>query len=102
MTPKVRYDFDAAARLSSQLTELAAKLEWLAWLRDRERGTLLGSPSSDNWKGKRRQRFEQEFYREQSALRALAGEARDMKSKVDAATVQAEMARQPSVRQAPR
>jgi outer membrane murein-binding lipoprotein Lpp len=92
MTPRVKYDFDAAARLSSQLSQLASKLEWLAWLRDRERSTLLGSPRSDNWKGKRRDRFEQEFRREQSRLKTLAEEAREMKSKVDAATANAHAA----------
>lgn len=87
------YDFAAADRLSQQLAQLAAKLEWLVWLRNGQRKSMLGTPHSDDWKGVKRNQFEQDFRREQAALTALAGQARSAKSRVDSATVEAHAAR---------
>jgi hypothetical protein len=77
------FDFAAAEDLSQRLSQLAEKLDWLVWLRDSQRGSLLGEPSSDRWKGRRRNQFEHQFSREQSRLKALAAQARELKSAVD-------------------
>jgi hypothetical protein len=104
----IHYDFAAADTLSRQLSVLAQKIEWLVWLRKGQRGAQLGDPSSVNWSGQKRLKFEGDFDREQSRLTALAAEAKRMKSAVDTATANAyaelkaeQMAKQPEVRQAP-
>jgi hypothetical protein len=94
MPNPVPYDFAAADRLSQQLAQLAAKLDWLAWLRRTQRHSMLGAPNSDNWMGAKRHRFEHDFDRQQAALTGLAGTARTIKARVDGATADAHAARQ--------
>jgi hypothetical protein len=78
----VKYNFAAADHLSQQLSQLIAKLEWLIWLRKRQRSALLGAHTSDNWKGGKREQFERDFPREQARLQSLADEARRVQSTV--------------------
>ncbi|GAA5190135.1 hypothetical protein GCM10023322_44540 [Rugosimonospora acidiphila] len=82
----IHYDFGAADALSQKLSQLAQKLDWLVWLRNSQRGSMLGDPDSDHWSGKKRDQFEKDFHREQSRLTALSAEAKRMKSTVDTAT----------------
>ena len=83
------YDFAAADRLSQQLAQLTARIEWLVGLRDSQRKALLGKPGSDNWTGERRGTYEDHFGGQQKALRHIAAQARVLKGKVDAATREA-------------
>jgi hypothetical protein len=82
MSDEVDFDFTAADRLGQQLSQLAAKLDWLVWLRGGQRNGKLGSPGSDNWTGNKRHQFEGEFHREQNALRSLADRARAARGNV--------------------
>ncbi|MCL2552896.1 MAG: hypothetical protein FWE15_19210 [Actinomycetia bacterium] len=79
------FDFEAADWLSRQLVQLAAKIEWFAWLRDQQQKKMLGTSDSDNWQGSRRQQFDDKFSGEQAALGQLAQAARQLKSNVDTA-----------------
>lgn len=92
MAPAVRYDFEAATRLSGQLTQLAAKIEWLAWLRSGQHSRCLGGSHSDNWQGAKRHHFDAEYRRQQAALDQLAAAARKIKTQVDQATAEAHAA----------
>ncbi|HEY7595538.1 MAG TPA: hypothetical protein VH969_20470 [Actinophytocola sp.] len=82
MSDDADFDFTAADRLSQQLSQLAAKLDWLVWLRGSQRSGKLGSPGSDNWTGSKRHQFEGEFRREQNALTSLADRARTARGNV--------------------
>src|SRR4051794_825496 len=66
------FDFAAAGRLSTQLNQLASKLHNLVDLRDRQRRSLLGNPGSINWQGAKREKYDEDFGRQQSALKRLA------------------------------
>ena len=76
------FNFAAADRLSQQLSQLAAKLDWLVWLRAGQHKGKLGSPHSDNWTGAKRHEFEGRFLREQRALASLAERARAARAQV--------------------
>jgi hypothetical protein len=75
MASKVHFDFAAADELSRQLSQLVEKLDWLVWLRDTQRRTLLGDSPNDRWKGKLRDRFDHDFGRERARLVALKEQA---------------------------
>ncbi|MEU6578131.1 hypothetical protein [Streptomyces sp. NPDC046805] len=80
------YDFGAADRLSKQLSQLVAKLDWFIWLRTTQRQSLLGSPHSDNWQGAKRGQFEDEYARQQAAFAGLKDAARSLQARVNSAT----------------
>lgn len=80
------YNFEAADRLSYQLSQLTAKLDWLLWLRSTQRKALLGTEHSDHWQGSKRRRFETDFARQQAALVSLKEQASRVQSEVDRAT----------------
>jgi uncharacterized protein YukE len=84
MPPK--YDFDAAQRLSDQLTELVKRIDWFMWLRDGQSNTLLGPLNSENWQGAKRNDFDNKFRRQKKALSALKDAAKSLQSQVHTAT----------------
>ncbi|MEO3845599.1 hypothetical protein [Streptomyces sp. CNZ287] len=90
MPPK--YDFAAAERLSNELSQLIAKIDWFLWLRTTQRKTLLGSTRSDNWQGTRRSAFEVEFTRQQAALTESKAAARRLQTAIAHATAAAHAA----------
>jgi septal ring factor EnvC (AmiA/AmiB activator) len=86
----VKYDFAAATQLSADLAYLGKQLTALADQREQLRSQNLDCPdalpATVPWKGKRRDSFNAEFSREQSALRSLAQQAFTIKGQVDSAT----------------
>jgi hypothetical protein len=86
------FDFAAAGRLSTQLNQLASKLHNLVDLRDRQRRSLLGNLGSINWQGAKREKYDEDFGRQQSALKRLAEAALSAKQKVDDAITHAHQA----------
>jgi hypothetical protein len=84
MPPK--YDFDAAQRLSQQLSQLIQKLDWFIWLRLSKKDALLGGQHSDNWQGKKRDRFQTDFLRQHAALTEVRNAAIRVQSQVAQAT----------------
>lgn len=90
MPPK--YDFAAAERLSNELSQLAAKIDWFLWLRTTQRKVLLAGAHSDKWQGTRRSAFEVEFARQQAALTESKAAARRLQTAIAHATAAAHAA----------
>lgn len=92
----VQYDFTAATDLSSLLTQLNRKLDDLANLRATTRSSMLGDPAAPGpttWIGGKRTEFETQYRSQQAGIGQLAQRALAIRSRVDAATAQAQQAR---------
>ena len=96
MSVVIQYDFAAAADLSSLLTQLSSKLNDLATLRAKTRGSLLGDPAAPQpttWTGGKRTEFEGRYRSQQAGIGQLAQQALSIKARVDQATADANQAR---------
>lgn len=85
----VNYDFGAADRLSHALEVSAKKVDLLIRQRQTSRRAQLGDHPGDRWSGQSRNRFDQEFTREQNALIELSGNLKKCLSAVRNATEEA-------------
>jgi hypothetical protein len=84
-----RYDPAAAHKLSADLRAWARKLDEHVQARAGLRRGLL-----ESWAGRNRTEFDEQFHRQQSAIRDLAGQSRHLATRVDEATRKAEAERQ--------
>ncbi|MGW3567790.1 hypothetical protein ACWDSL_28710 [Streptomyces sp. NPDC000941] len=83
------FDYQAADRLSWVLKQFIEKIDWFLWLRNGQRKALLSTPTSANWQGAKRTRYEHDLARQRAALIHLREEATRLKAHVDHATTQA-------------
>ncbi|MFC4035026.1 hypothetical protein ACFO3J_26665 [Streptomyces polygonati] len=87
------FDFAAAELLSSVLSQLSEKVNWLAWVRATQAGKCL-DPVGGSWEGARRHQFDHRSASHQAALASLAAEALTARQQVDNAITHAFAARQ--------
>lgn len=87
------FDFNTAEQLSSVLTQLSEKINWLAWARATQGSKYLDA-MGHSWEGAKRSRFDHESAGHQAALAALAAQAQTVRKQVDNAITHALAARQ--------